>query len=119
MGATSKLQKMMETGNAVFLNYSNYCGHCHVFMPEWKKFEKRMKNKSIKTVKIEGSSFSPGMDSKMFSKLSDKRELYFPMVLVFVNGKRYIYKGERTADSLDSFVTDKITKAAAKKKTSK
>jgi len=109
--STEKLQGLMTKGCTVVLNHSEYCGHCHAFMPEWNKFERASKGTPVKVVKIEGSAYSEAVEPSLFKKLSDNSQLYFPMVIVFIYGKRFLYQGERTASSLKQFVVSKMNAA--------
>jgi len=114
---SSRLDSYTQRGNHVFLNYAHWCGACQMFMPQWSLFEKLAVNNGVSIVKIESSGLSslPYTNSSLYSKLSNSGQMYFPMVFMYVNGKRYFYEGPRTAEALQSFYQKKVAENAPKK----
>jgi len=113
--ALPALKKSMSDGCTVILNHSEHCFHCIKFMPEWNRFEKSQQGSLVKIIKIEGSAYGPDIDPELYRKLSDNLHMYFPMVIVFVNGTRYMYDGPRSSAALTAFVASKKPVAATKK----
>ncbi len=110
-GMTKKIDMMKnctKEGCFIVLNYASWCGACHAFMPEWVKFEKHAP-KGVKLIKVESSAYTslPYQQPGLYKKLTDKGNLYFPMIIMFVDGKKYMYKGERSAEALKTFVNAK------------
>ncbi len=111
----SWIKTCTQEGCYIVLNYATWCGACHAFMPEWLKFEKAAP-KGVKLIKVESSAYAslPYSQPSLYKKLTDKGSLYFPMVVMFVDGKKYMFKGERSAEGLKKFVDSK-KKPATKK----
>lgn len=103
-----------ENKCVIVFNFAHWCGACQMFMPEWLKFE-ALHNKSVDHIfKIESSSYQhlPYSNVGAYKHLTANGELYFPMIILYINGKKYMYEGSRTAADLKSFIQAK--KQAAK-----
>ena len=112
--STQEILDKTSRGNSVVLNHWTQCGHCIMFKPEWEKFRKDMVGeKELTLISIEMSAARPLFSNSAIlqNKLSDQGQLYFPMIIVFVDGKKYMYQGERTAEALKKFYEAKRTVA--------
>jgi thiol-disulfide isomerase/thioredoxin len=105
------LKKMLKE-NTVFFVYSNSCGHCIDFKPEWEKFKTRNK---INIVEIESDALIEINKSykSIFKKVCPSNGLvYFPMIVLLNNNsnktKKYIYEGERKSKIIKKYVEDKL-----------
>jgi thiol-disulfide isomerase/thioredoxin len=104
------LNKILKE-NTIFFIYSNSCGHCIDFKPEWEKF--KIKNK-INIVEIESDALIEINKSHkvIFKKICPSNGLvYFPMIVLLNNNsktKKYIYDGERKSKIIKKYVQDKL-----------
>ncbi len=102
---SSRLEKFTNKGNYIFLNYAHWCGACQIFLPEWKVFQSNASKQGINVVMIESSGYDqlPHVNSTLYNKLSNSGQMYFPMVFMYSNGKKYIYDGQRSAEGIQKF----------------
>lgn len=89
----------------IFNFNTTWCGWSLRFQPEWDAFMEYVKNPENNLTHVEA------VDIKCDNENNKKKcEEYsvpgFPYVIVEVNGSRSSYKGERTKDSLISFVSN-------------
>jgi len=112
-----RLENYTKNGNHIFLNYAHWCGACKMFMPQWSLFERMAGNNGLSIIKIESSGLSslPYTNNHLYNKLSNEGQMYFPMVYLYVNGKRYFYEGARTAEDLQKFYESKAVASSVKK----
>jgi len=118
----SKLNKILELlkKNTVLLNRADFCGHCHHFQPEFNRFASLAKLDKVNVVELESAALHTiqKKDPKLYTKITAKDGLYFPMVIIFARKSdktsKSIYNGERNAASLKIEVDKKM---AVKKKT--
>lgn len=117
-----KLEELVSEKNTVLFNYATWCGHCHVFRPQWEKFKTEMGTK-VNYVEIESAALNKISAKKTLYKKITPTDgaVYFPMIILFVkkNDKaceKKLYDGNRDASSLKTFVTSKIktTKSGGK-----
>ena len=82
--------------------YSQWCHHCHSFMPIFVETSKYAEEKKleIKFAKIDASA------SKNTSEEFDLQNI--PSVFLLIKGKRYFYEGDRTKESLLKFYNRKL-----------
>lgn len=106
---TSSAKKIQTNINGsgchIIFIYATWCGACHAFMPQWKEFEKT-KPAHVSITKIESNALQ-SLDKSLYKSLADNDSMYFPMVIIFINGKKYHYHGVRTASDLHKFVEQK------------
>jgi thiol-disulfide isomerase/thioredoxin len=86
--------------NDAYIEYYSMsrCGHCNAFNPEWEKFAKGQSN-VIKYV--------IDKDVEARKKSEELGITGFPTVLVFKDGKKHSYTGERTCVALKEFCLGK------------
>ncbi len=109
----SQLEKILQSPKpSVVLHHSDSCGHCHVMRPEFNKFKQ---NTSHHVAEIEGSALSSLMSHQLISQRVRQSPMYFPMILVFIGVKKYVYTGDRTADGISSFIKAKAASAKPSK----
>ena len=115
--SVTMIKKCSKSGCTVILSHSRWCSHCIAFKPQWDIFEKNP-GKGVDTISIEADSYKNGIVPDLYKLLSDNNQMYYPMIILFVDGKRYLYNGERSAVALKSFVASKRkeSKAPAAKK---
>jgi hypothetical protein len=90
-----------------------------MFKPEWDKFASDQKNVTV--VELEASQLEKikTKDENLYQNLIGNEGLGFPTVLLFKNGQRYTYQGERTKDSLQKHLDDFLVKKKEKKQQQK
>ena len=100
-----KIKNMKDSKTPfVCLIHAIWCGHCVAFKPEWNKFKKSKYN----TADIESSHIDDFKANPISKKLLPKDgQLYFPMIIISICGKVYEYKGNRTSDDMQEFITSK------------
>ena len=81
-------------GKSVILYYAPWCGHCKAMMPQWNKFEEA----GVKGVNIKKINAEENKAAASAANVSG-----FPTIIKYNNGKKEIYKGERTAEALKSW----------------
>ena len=83
------------------LFYSDYCHHCHKFMPTFIETANYCHKKKLKIV------FAI-IDANINNKASEEYEIKsYPTVYFILKGKRFKYKGKRTKKSLINFMYKK------------
>ena len=84
------------------LFYSQWCHHCHSFMPTYVETSKyaEEKNLKVKFAKIDASQ------SKNTSEEFNLQNI--PSVFLLIKGERYMYEGDRTKDDLLKFFKRKL-----------
>jgi protein disulfide-isomerase A1 len=87
-------ENFQDKGKSVILYYAPWCGHCKALMPEWHKFEEA----GVKGVEIKKINAEENKAAASAANVSG-----FPTIIKYNNGKKEIYKGERTAESLRSW----------------
>jgi thiol-disulfide isomerase/thioredoxin len=99
-----EIQKNHEIGNIPTLSffYTNWCGHCKQFKPEWEKFETIINNSNLKgTITLEKIDCDKNKDKCTANNIKG-----FPAVLLQkTDGTVIIYSSyPRTAESLLDFI---------------
>lgn len=78
----------------VYLHYTNWCHVCHDFRPTWDELKARMRDVDVVFTELdEDKAQTPGVTS------------YPTIILLDETGRRYIYSGFRTVDSLQRWIT--------------
>lgn len=115
-----KVEHLLES-NSVLLNRANYCGHCHAFTPEFNKYKNMALKQGLNIVELESSALHEisAKHSKLYKKVTAKDGLYFPMVIIYIKGKKTVYNGPRMATDLNQHVKEKLVKTVPKKKKNK
>lgn len=116
--------KKLETltgKTTVLFNHATWCGHCHMFRPEWEQFKEQMGGTKVNFVEIESSALSKIRENKkMYKKVTPTDgAVYFPMVIFFIKKgdkcEKKLYEGNRDASSLKTFIESKTPKKTIKK----
>ena len=102
----AKLEKVLSKGTTVLLNHAHWCGHCRMFAPSWQAFKDKMKKNKVNTIDIEYSALEKLKDNKkLFRKITKGNELYFPMIIFFVQkgdkNIKKVYDGNRSTEDLE------------------
>jgi len=89
--------EQFESGKGtVVLFYLPTCPPCQRLLPTWNKFEKKNVPGVIKKK----------VDSIKHPDKAEKNNVTsFPTIILFKNGKKYEYSGDRTVKSLEKFVS--------------
>ena len=84
---------------------SNFCGHCTVAKPEYKKFaDENMGNVICCTIQADGNEEGEKELSKILDKIDDKFQ-GFPHYVVYRGGvKVATYEGNRNSKSMNEFI---------------
>jgi thiol-disulfide isomerase/thioredoxin len=116
-----KVSDFISNGNALVFIHAPWCPYTVAFYKAWKKIKKTLLNTSeVNVIEIDDKAITQIRTQfpNVFRKLAGKElKLYFPTVLLFVNGKRYKYEDEREVDKVVQFV-EKYTKPNTKPRTS-
>jgi thiol-disulfide isomerase/thioredoxin len=120
-----KLEKLVSKENTVILNHATWCGHCHMFRPQWEQFKTNQPfGKQLNIVEVESSALEQiKQNQKLYKRVVPKDGMvYFPMIVVFVKKEnkasdKKIYEGSRNSEDLKKYLEGKIvaTKATVKK----
>ena len=90
----------------ILLVYSNSCGHCKDFMPEWHKFKNDntfLNKNNINVIDIESQTYDKLI--KLFTELPVVDGVPSIYLLTNDNIKNYIsYNGERNSQSIKDFI---------------
>ena len=120
---TDKNMKILEKAtkeDTIWVNKSNYCGHCHTFQPEWVKLKEKMKNRKINMIDVEASAMEKIKSrSSLYKKVTGKdQSLYFPMIIIFTKvgdkTRKKLYEGNRTSADLEDQLSKIKTKPSVK-----
>lgn len=80
----------------IVLYYLPGCGHCHRMMPEWNKFAKKHKGHPRITARKINCEKNP-------KKAQEHGIEGYPTILLFKDGKKHVFSGERTARAFEHF----------------
>jgi hypothetical protein len=109
----SKVSELISSNALVFI-HAPWCPYTVAFYKAWKQIKKSLlKSSKVNIIEIDDKAITQirTQQPNVFRKLAGKElKLYFPTVLLFVNGKRYKYEDERDIDKVLQFV-EKRTKA--------
>lgn len=102
--------KLLDNTDQLILYYSDYCGHCHKFMPIWDEYANK---KIIPTVKIcaDEKLKIQETDDEKTNRLMLVRNIqgYPTIVLRRKNGTEYTISGEQTLAGLSAFVSEHMS----------
>ncbi|MBA43192.1 MAG: hypothetical protein CMF62_04175 [Magnetococcales bacterium] len=76
----------------VELYYADWCGHCVRFKPKWNDITKELNSKGIETMAYEYDTFRDVMEKENIKS--------FPTIKINMNGKKFVYSGERTLEGI-------------------
>lgn len=119
-----KLEKMVSKENTVLLNHATWCGHCHMFRPQWEQFKTNQPfGKSLNIIEVESSALEQiKQNPKLYKRVVPKDGMvYFPMIVVFVKKEnkasdKKLYEGSRTSEDLKKYLETKIVTTTKAKK---
>lgn len=115
----SKVNELISSNALVFI-HAPWCPYTVAFYKAWKKIKQSLL-KSLDIIEIDDKAITQirTQQPNTFRKLAGKElKLYFPTVILFVNGKRYKYEDEREVDKVLQFV-EKRTKPVTPRVTPK
>lgn len=117
----SKVNELISSNALVFI-HAPWCPYTVAFYKAWKMIKKTLlKSSKINIIEIDDKAITQirTQQPTIFRKLAGKElKLYFPTVLLFINGKRYKYEDERDVDKVLQFV-EKRTKPITTSTTSR
>lgn len=127
-----QIREGIKEGTTLFFVHASWCPYTVQFYPIFEKVMSNLNEKGIdkkfNVIKLDDTmtrSIRAGY-SDIYKKLADydsdidEYKLYFPTVVLFVNGKRFKYQVDvRTVDNFENFIVSKLTKATRKNRTSK
>ena len=79
--------------------YANWCGHCKILKPQWKKMKNDLKNHPIEIVEIEVSEIAR---LEAFKKKHGVQDNGYPTIFKIM-GKVEYYNGPRDAKSIKTW----------------
>lgn len=94
----NSVESEMENGQKLFvLFYAPWCGHCKRVMPVWQDLAGKYSN--APNVKVRQ------LNCDEHGQEAEKHEIQgFPTIILFKDGQKYVFEGERTAEGLEQFV---------------
>lgn len=114
----------LKEGVTLFFVHASWCPYTVQFYPIFEKAMNNIKSKGIdnkfSVIKIDDvmtKSIRSNYDDiyKLladYDENNDEYKLYFPTVVIFVDGKRYKYSVDvRTAQNLETFIVQKLPKS--------
>lgn len=88
----------------IVLYYTTWCGYSRSFLPEWEKFEGQSKDE-LPFVRVSRVRCEDGNETTCNQKGIEG----FPTVMLYLeNGTEILFEGERSANSLISFVKSNV-----------
>lgn len=103
----SKLEESLKKKTTILLIHAVWCGHCMHFKPEWAKLTASLTG--IKFMSIESSVLeqlktkNPSL-FKYVTETSTSKGIYFPKLIIFKNGKKIEYQGNRDVATLTAYL---------------
>jgi thiol-disulfide isomerase/thioredoxin len=102
---THKKQNNQQYNIKIYNFYADWCGYSIQFKPIWNKFENKIKLNMNKYNIIDIRGIEESDCTEMCNKYNIQG---FPTIIFDINDKPIIYQGERTVESLELFLTQKI-----------
>ena len=82
----------------IVLFYAPWCGHCKKMMPEWDKLAAKLQgDPSVEVVKVNSD--------EEVEKAKKEGVQTYPTIMMYKDGNKVPYKGERTAEAIEQFVS--------------
>ena len=125
-----QIREGITEGTTLFFVHASWCPYTVQFYPIFDKVMSNLKTKGIdkefNVIKLDDTMTRSirANYGDIYKQLADydsdidEYKLYFPSVVMFVNGKRYKYKVDvRTVKNFEAFVVSKLTKSTRRKNT--
>lgn len=122
-----EIREGLKENVTLFFVHASWCPYTIQFYPIFEKVMKNLKAKGLdtkfKTIKLDDVMIKSlrANYTDIYKKIADYDEnideykLYFPTVVVFVNGKRYKYNASvRTVQNFEEFISNKLSKPSRK-----
>jgi len=122
-----EIREGLKEGNTLFFVHASWCPYTVQFYPIFEKVMKNLKvkglEKKFKTIKLDDvmTRSIRANYNDIYRKLADyddnvdEYKLYFPTVVMFLNGQRYKYNVPvRTAQNFEDFISSKLSKQSRK-----
>ena len=84
-----------DNGKNLVLYYAPWCGHCKKFLPEWKRLEAKG---------IPGVTLTAVNAVEEKAKAQEAGVKGYPTIILYKNGKKNVYSGNRTVEAIESWV---------------
>jgi thioredoxin-like negative regulator of GroEL len=101
VNSREKYNRLLKKVPCITLFYADWCGHCQQFKPEWRKFEKLIRDSDVNNeilIATVGEKERKSVDG-------DSDVLGYPTVFYLMNGKKQKeYTGPRSSDGLLEFL---------------
>lgn len=98
-------QNGLDVNKPTIVNFwAKWCPHSTNFKPQWDKFAS---NSKIQAVDVEVSADHPNKE-KLNESMKRINVTGYPSVILFYNGRKINYSGDRTEQSLKSFVQSNV-----------
>ena len=95
----------------ITLFHASWCGHCTNFIPTWEKMTgDKNAQKNIEFVDYEEAGLASLPDTVKTINGSQARQFGFPTLKISIDDAEYLYEGQRTPESIYTFVVSKIQK---------
>jgi thiol-disulfide isomerase/thioredoxin len=125
-----QLRDGLKEGITLFFVHASWCPYTVQFYPIFEKVMSNMKAKGLDTkfnvIKLDDvmTKSIRANNSDIYKSLADydknidEYKLYFPSVVMFVNGKRYKYNVDvRTVQNFEAFIVGKLSTKSRSKRT--
>lgn len=99
------IRELLKQKPTLLLIHAKWCGACKMYLPEWKKFARKVKESDeFQLLAIEDSVFKQ-LPAKDYKFLAGKEDMYYPKLAVYrttAKGtlKRTLYEGDRSPEAL-------------------
>lgn len=84
---------------------ATFCGHCNDAKPEYQQFANNMEDRVFcTTIQADGNEKGE-KELQQLLNIIDPSFKGFPHYIVYNNGKRHTYQGQRTSKDLEKFIS--------------
>lgn len=83
------------------LYYADWCGHCQNLKPTWEKLATKYNGAQLGNCKLSVTKVNADESPQQIQDLGISG---FPTIIMFADGNKTVYNGDRSPDSLEQFV---------------